>query len=256
MRPPAGTIHRRPRPTAPAGAPTEREAPRRESAVSLIRLVLITLYTTVLGSLAIVLSLLLPGVPVFIRVARVWSWLILRSSGIRLVVTRSPAYDPSRPSIYMSNHQSLFDVPSLTLAIRADLKFVTKRELLFIPIFGWSLWCAGFLFIDRKRRDRAVRSLARGSRKLRAGASILAFPEGTRSPTGELLPFKKGAFVLALEAGAPLVPGSISGGTSVLAEGKLRVRPRGVRIVIWAPIENARMKLDDPDLVIGLGLDP
>ncbi len=223
--------------------------------MSLIRLVLIALYTAILGSLAIVLSLLLPGVPVFIRVARVWSWLILRSSGIRLVVTRSPAYDPSRPSIYMSNHQSLFDVPSLTLAIRADLKFVTKRELLFIPIFGWSLWCAGFLFIDRKRRDRAVRSLARGSRKLRAGASILAFPEGTRSPTGELLPFKKGAFVLALEAGAPVVPVSISGGTSVLTKGSLRIRPGVVRIVIGAPIETAGMNLDDRDRLMVLVRD-
>ncbi len=220
--------------------------------MSLLRLVLITLYTAVLGSVAIILSLLLPGVPVFIRVARIWSWLILRTCRVKLVVDRSPAYDPSRPSIYMSNHQSLFDVPSLTLAIPADLKFVTKRELLFIPIFGWSLWCAGFLFIDRRRRDRAVRSLARGSRKIRAGASILAFPEGTRSPTGELLPFKKGAFVLALEAGAPIVPVSITGGTSVLTKGSLRIRPGVVRITIGAPIETAGMTLGDRDRLMAL----
>src|SRR5260221_5737374 len=241
MRTTAATLHLLPGRAAPAGAPSAREVPRRESAVSLIRLVLITLYTTVLGSLAIILSLLLPGVAVFIRVARVWSWLILRTSGVRLVVTRSPQYDPSRPSIYMSNHQSLFDVPSLTLAIPADLKFVTKRELLFIPIFGWSLWCAGFLFVDRKRRDRAVRSLARGSRTICSGASILAFPEATRSPTGELLPFKKEAFVLALEAGAPVRPVSDPGGNSGLAEGNRRVPPRVVAVVVGAPDETPGM---------------
>ena len=181
--------------------------------------------------------LLVPGGTLFIPLARVWAWVILKTCRVRLTVARDPALVPSRPCVYVANHQSLFDIPALTLAMPTSFRVVTKRELLFIPIFGWALWLAGFIFVDRSDRERAIRSLRRAARKVRRGTSIVVFAEGTRSPDGRLLPFKKGGFVLALEAGVAIVPVSIQGGAVVLPKGSLRIRPGTIHVTMDAPID-------------------
>jgi len=207
------------------------------SLVAVLKLALVVFYTALLGSAAIVACLLVPGGALFVPLARVWAWLILRTCRVRLTVARNPALVPSRPCVYVANHQSLFDIPALTLAMPTGFRVVTKRELLFIPIFGWALWLAGFIFIDRSNRERAIRSLGRAAHKIRRGTSIVVFAEGTRRTDGHHMPFKRGGFILALEAGAPIVPVSIQGGAVVLPKGSLRIRPGTIHVTMDAPID-------------------
>jgi 1-acyl-sn-glycerol-3-phosphate acyltransferase len=215
-----------------------------------LRLGLIGLYTFVLGSTGILLCLVVPGGAALMPIARFWSRLVLRTCRVSYAASYDPAIDRSRPCVYMANHESQFDVPALALAMPADFRMVAKRELLYIPIFGWALWLAGFLFIDRADRERAFRTLDRAAARVRRGTSIVVFAEGTRSPDGRLLPFKKGGFVLALKAGVPIVPVSIRGGRAVLPKGSLRVRPGTIELRFGAPVETSRYTYDTRDDLI------
>ena len=170
-------------------------------------------------------------------IARLWSWLVMRTCRVRWVASRDPGFDFSRPCVMAANHQSLFDIPALVLSLPGDFRMVAKRSLLHVPIFGWALWLAGFTFIDRSNRERAIRSLERASRGLRRGTSIVIFAEGTRSRDGSLLPFKRGGFVLALQTGVPIIPVTVHGGLDVLRKGSWRIRPGVVHVHLGAPIE-------------------
>jgi 1-acyl-sn-glycerol-3-phosphate acyltransferase len=215
-----------------------------------IRLALIALYTIVLGTIGMVLCLLVPGGYALTPVARLWSRLVLLTCGVRWTAAYDPALDPSRPCVYVANHQSQMDIPALALAMPCDFRVVTKRELLWIPIFGWALWLAGFIFVDRGDRERAIRSLERAARRVRRGTSIVVFAEGTRSPDGRLLPFKKGGFVLALQAGVPIVPVSIRGGHAVLPKGSLRLRPGTIEVAFGAPVDTSAYTFETRDALI------
>jgi 1-acyl-sn-glycerol-3-phosphate acyltransferase len=220
-----------------AGFP-DPPAPERWASemLTVLRASLVVLYTAVLGTVGIVLCILVPGGSALMPVARLWSRLILKTYGVGFRPVYDPDLDPSRPCVYIANHQSQFDIPALALSMPCDFRMVAKRELLYIPIFGWALWLAGFIFIDRRDRDRAIRRLDRTLRKIHRGTSVVVFAEGTRSPDGHLLPFKKGGFVLALKAGVPIVPVSIRGGHHVLPKGSFRVRPGSIDVVFGAPI--------------------
>jgi 1-acyl-sn-glycerol-3-phosphate acyltransferase len=215
-----------------------------------IRAALVVTYTIVLGTLGILVCLLLPGGAALMPLARLWSWLVLKTYRVRSCASFHPNLDPSQPSVYVANHQSLFDVPAVVLAMPSDFRIIAKRELLFVPIFGWALWLAGFVFIDRSDREKAIRKLDRTVRAIRRGRSILVFAEGTRSPDGRLLPFKKGGFVLALQAGVPVVPVSIRGGRDVLPKSSLRVKPGTIEVIFGAPVPTSSCSLDDKDALI------
>ncbi|HJV38313.1 MAG TPA: lysophospholipid acyltransferase family protein, partial [Geothrix sp.] len=120
--------------------------------------------------------------------------------------------------------------------------FVAKRELAGIPFLGWVIWLADFIFIDRRDRAAAMASLAEAAARIRAGQAIVAFPEGTRSRDGKLLPFKKGAFALAFEAGVPVVPFAIHGGPQILPKGTWRVKGGPYRITVGAPLESTQFR--------------
>src|SRR3989442_56111 len=201
-----------------------------EDPMNALRTALVVTYTVVLGSLGIVLCLLVPGGAALMPLARLWSRLVLSTYRVRCRASFPPTLDASRPSVYMANHQSLFDIPALVLAMPSDFRMVAKRELLMIPIFGWALWLAGFIFIDRSDREKASRKLERTVRTSGRGRSVVVFAEGTRSPDGRLLPFKKGGFILALQAGVPIVPVAIPGGRGVLPKGSLRAKPGTIEV--------------------------
>jgi len=217
-----------------------------------IQLGLIFCSTAVLGTIAIILCLLIPGGSAFIPLARLWSRLVLWTCGVRATASYHPDLEPARPCVYVANHQSQFDIPALVLGMPAPFRMVAKRELLYIPIFGWALWLAGFVFIDRGDRERAIRGLDRAARRVRGGTSIVVFAEGTRSPDGRLLPFKKGGFILALQAGVPIVPVSIRGGHRVLPKGSLRVRPGLIEVVFGAPVPTSPYTFDTRDALVAL----
>src|SRR2546425_4310659 len=208
-----------------------------------LRCLFVIASTAVLGSIGIVLCMLVPGGSALIPLARFWSRLILKTFRVRSRAALHDGLNPRIPCIYVANHQSQFDIPALVVAMPTDFRIVAKRELLYIPIFGWALWLAGFIFIDRTDREKAIRRLERTVRIIRRGVSVVVFAEGTRSPDGRLLPFKKGGFVLALKAGVPIVPVSIRGGRDVLPQGSPRVKPGTIEAVFGAPIPTSTYTL-------------
>jgi 1-acyl-sn-glycerol-3-phosphate acyltransferase len=141
-----------------------------------------------------------------------------------------------RPVVFLGNHASLFDPPLLISTLPCRAVFVAKRELARVPFLGWVIWLAGFIFIDRANRTQAVASLHAAARRIHDGQSIIAFPEGTRSVDGSLLPFKKGVFNLAAEAEVALVPFAIQGGAKVLPKGDWRVAGEDYIIRLGTPM--------------------
>ena len=140
------------------------------------------------------------------------------------------------PAIFVANHASYFDPPLLISTLPCRPVFMAKKELAYIPFLGWLIWLAGFIFVDRGRQSRAAASLRGAARLIREGQSIAAFPEGTRTRTGSILPFKRGVFILAKEAGVPVVPMAILGGFRALPPNAWRVAPGEYTIRVGAPL--------------------
>jgi 1-acyl-sn-glycerol-3-phosphate acyltransferase len=210
--------------------------------------VTLTLFWSTLGLLTWPVS---PRGELYLRFARIWSGMILRGLSIPLEVEQEQELDPDRPFLFMSSHRSVFDIFALFLATRHSLRMVAKRELFFIPVFGWALWMCGFIPIDRSNRESAIRSLQEAARKVREGISVLVFPEGTRGPGDGLLPFKKGGFVLALEAGVPVVPIAILGSERIMPKGSLEVGRGRIQVRMGRPIPTAGRGSRDRDHLMG-----
>lgn len=198
--------------------------------------VALTLFWSTLGILTWPLS---PRGELYLRFARIWSGMILRGLSIPLEVETETELDRDRPYLFMSNHRSVFDIFALFLAVRHSLRMVAKRELFFIPVFGWAMWMCGFIPIDRSNRESAIESLNEAARRVRGGVSVLVFPEGTRAHGKSLLPFKKGGFVLALQAGVPVVPLAIRGSERIMPKGSLKVGRGAIHVRVGRPIPTA-----------------
>lgn len=145
----------------------------------------------------------------------------------------------SQPVIFMSNHESQLDPNILINAIRVPAVYIAKKEVKYIPFVGWACMCAGVIWIDRGDRERAVQSIKDAAAKIRGGRNVVMFVEGTRTTTGELLPFKKGGFQLAMDAGVPIVPLATVGGFQTLPKGALRIRPGRYVIAFGEPVDTA-----------------
>lgn len=145
-----------------------------------------------------------------------------------------------QPVIFMSNHESQLDPPLLIGAIPVPAVYIAKKEVKYIPFVGWAAMCAGVIWIDRGNHDRAIASIKEAARKVRGGRNVVIFPEGTRTRTGELLPFKKGGFNLALEAGVSIVPLATVGGFQTLPPGARGVRPGHYAVRFGAPVDPAQ----------------
>jgi 1-acyl-sn-glycerol-3-phosphate acyltransferase len=197
-------------------------------------LVIITLVCAIPAGLY---SLLRPGSDFAMRAARLWGRTMLRAVGARLECAGLEHLSSRMPCIYIVNHQSNVDIWALLSVIPPPTRFVAKKSLFHIPVLGWAMAATGFIPIDRTNRGRAMRSLKAAADKVRAGRPVLLFPEGTRSRSGALQPFKKGPFHLALQAGVPVVPIVISGSWNVLPPKSLRVSPGPVQVSCLPPVE-------------------
>src|SRR5262249_12668485 len=144
-----------------------------------------------------------------------------------------------RAVVFCANHQSNIDPPILYEALHPRLHFVYKAEIDALPLLPRAFRLAGFIPIDRRNREAAMRSIEAGAASIRAGHAFLIFPEGTRSRTEELLPFKKGGFIMAIKAQAPIVPVAIQGGRAAMQKGSRVIRPVDVSVRLGAPIETA-----------------
>jgi 1-acyl-sn-glycerol-3-phosphate acyltransferase len=177
-----------------------------------------------------------------------WAKTILWACGVKLEVSGIENLDPNSPAIYVSNHQSAFDIYTLLAGLPVTFKFLLKKELMRLPFLGWAMKRARYISIDRGNRRKALESMQEAADRVRKGASILIFPEGTRSDDGHIKPFKKGGFHLALQAESNIVPVSISGSRDILLKGSFKIRKGVIRMKIGRPISTggySRKNIDD-----------
>jgi 1-acyl-sn-glycerol-3-phosphate acyltransferase len=185
------------------------------------------------------------------RFAQWWMAFNLWVSGVRVRVLGLENLDPTRQYVFMSNHRSAADIVALGWALWAfQIRFVAKKELLRVPVFGWGLAALKNIVIDRSNHVQAVRSYAVAGQRIRRGISVVVFPEGTRGAGEELLPFKKGGFVLAMETGTPIVPIAVVGTTAIMAKHSLKIESGEVEVRIGEPIETVGVPLKDRNQIV------
>jgi len=170
--------------------------------------------------------------------------------GIRYRVISAQPLPLQRAAVYCSNHQSNVDPPILFQALHPRMHVLYKAELNALPVLGRAFRVGGFIPVDRRHKEAALRSIDAGAASLRAGNSFLIFPEGTRSRTDELLSFKKGGFIMAIKAQAPVVPVAIEGGRAAMRKGSRVIRPVTVTVRVGTPVETAGLTLNQRDLLI------
>ena len=215
-----------------------------------VALVTFVVETIVLASLAVVSGLFdRTGETVF-KIARFWSRLVLGVPGVRLKVEQRAPLDPRRPYIFMCNHASMIDIWAGFVAVPVSFRFIAKKQLSRIPLFGWAMWAGRFIFIDRQNAVAARRSIEEAARRIKSGQSVVIYPEGTRTRDGRLMPFKKGGFHLAIDSGADIVPMAIEGTRALMPRGAMLIRPGEVRLQIGEPIPTAGLGPGDRERLV------
>jgi 1-acyl-sn-glycerol-3-phosphate acyltransferase len=185
-------------------------------------------------------------------VGRTWSRWNLAAGGARVTVLGLENIDLASPQILVGNHQSWFDVFAVAASLPKTFHFVAKKELESVLVFGRAWKAAGHISIDRSNQQSAIASLDRAGRQMRAeNSAVVVFPEGTRSPTDDLLPFKKGAFMLALHTGVPIVPFAVAGSRRVFPKGSWRVRAGPIIVRFGEPIPTEGMGPKERDALVG-----
>jgi 1-acyl-sn-glycerol-3-phosphate acyltransferase len=195
----------------------------------------IAIYTIVLGAASIVSSLFDERGYFAHGCARAWSWLILRTTGVRVTVQGLDRITRGTTYVFVSNHQSIYDTPVIFASLPYQLRIIAKESLARFPVLGWHLKRGGHLFVDRRHPDRAG-ILKRWRALVSEGLSLIIYAEGTRSPDGRVARFKAGSFLLAMQAGLPIVPLAVIGTRRVMPKGRLRTEPADVRLIVHDPI--------------------
>lgn len=220
---------------------------------SLAAYVGVSLWVLLLGPPGMLLAICLRRPDVLYRLGRGGVRLGLASAGIRCRVAGREHVQRGRAAVYCVNHTSNVEPPILYMALSAlhpRLRILYKAEIHALPVLGRAFDIAGFVPIDRADRERSRRAIDQAAAALRAGHSFLIFPEGTRSRTGRLQPFKKGGFVMAIKGGAPVVPVAIRGARAAMRKGSPIVRPVTVSVRIGPPVELETGTLAERDRLI------
>jgi len=219
-----------------------------------IRAVLSTvsfIVATLLGSVgALVLGAIDRSGERVMWLARLWARVILGVPGIKLEIKMHAPLDPTRPYVFMPNHASMVDIWVMFVAIPASFRFIAKKQLASIPLFGWAMSAGKFIFIDRQNAASARRTMALAAERIRSGQSVVIFPEGTRTRDGRLLPFKKGGFHLAIDSGAAIVPVAIRGTREIMPRGSPLIRAGTVTVEVDDPIPTEGLTAADREALI------
>lgn len=212
---------------------------------SLIKLAIVALNTVVVAPVVVAVATF--DQRASYRVSQVWVWVNLLACGVRVHAHRLGTLDPDRAYVFMSNHVSQYDILAVVAALEEfQLRWVAKKELTRIPVFGWALRHTGHIIIDRSNHEEAIASLRAARTQMEDGISVMIFPEGTRGVAGQpLLPFKKGGFMLALETGFPIVPLAIRGSGRILPRGSLSPLRGDIEVVVGPPIPVGGLERDE-----------
>jgi 1-acyl-sn-glycerol-3-phosphate acyltransferase len=231
------------RPPAPLRGLALAVAAGRSAATYLV----LTLYVLVVGPPALVLAFLFGWADILYVLARGGVALGLAVAGIRYRVDGAARLRPDRTAVYCANHESNVDAPLLFLALHPRMRLLFKAEFLKMPILGRACLLAGFIPVERGNPEQSQRAVDQAAAAIVAGHSFLVFPEGTRSRTGDLLPFKKGPFIMAIKAQVPVVPVAIRGARAAMAKGSAIIRPVVVHIRIGDEVPTTGLAFDDRD---------
>jgi 1-acyl-sn-glycerol-3-phosphate acyltransferase len=214
---------------------------------SLATYIILSLYVLLVGPPGLLLAWLFKWPAVLYVLSHGGVRMALGLAGIRYQVTGRERLPRDRAAVYCANHTSNIDAPLLFHLLHPRLHMLYKAEFGRMPILGRAAPLGGFVAVERQNPEQSQRAVDEAAASVAAGNSFMVFPEGTRSRTGDLLPFKKGGFIMAIKAQAPLVPVAIAGGRAAMTKGSRLIRPVSVRISIGEPIETSGMTLDDRD---------
>jgi 1-acyl-sn-glycerol-3-phosphate acyltransferase len=198
-----------------------------------------------LAPLLIVLVLITKNENFIYSPVRVFIRAGLAMVGVRVEVTGLERLDPNQTYIFTPNHQSLIEVPLFVAYLGRNPAYLGKKEVFKYPIFGYGIRLIGMVPVDRSNSPAAVESAKVATENLRRGKSFVVYPEGTRSRDGRMLPFKKGAFMMAIDAGVPIVPVTVSGASKIMPKAQVKVFPSTVRITVHEPISSAGYSKDN-----------
>ena len=219
---------------------------------SVLTYIVVSLYVLIAGPIGLLIGVPFKSKGILYFLGHVGVGLALALAGIRYRVRGREHLPRGRAVVFCSNHESNVDPPVLFEALHRRLHVLFKAELKKLPILGKVMVAGGFVPIERERKEASMASIDMAADSIRAGNSFLIFPEGTRSRTSELLPFKKGGFIMAIKARAPIVPVAVSGGRESMQKGSWLVRPVMVDVRIGEPVETTGFTLDDRDRLIDI----
>ena len=195
------------------------------------------------SAVAILVSVIPPRGHWTFYVARIWSKGLLFFSWLPVETRFETTLDPRGRYVYMANHQSLFDIPVLLATLPGQTRFLAKKSLFQIPVFGWAIAVGGFIPVDRRDRSTARDMFAEAIARLKAGISLLIVPEETRSQDGKLHPFQRGGFLLAMKSQLEIVPVGLHGTFEVQPSKSFLIRPRRIVVAYGTPLPTAGVEL-------------
>jgi len=174
-----------------------------------------------------------------------WGRICLKLAGLKLQVEGTENISTHGPAIYVSNHQSNFDIPIFYAGLPIQFRWLAKQELFRVPLFGLAMKRCGYIAIDRSDRRKAMHSLNEAAHKIKSGTSVIIFPEGTRTDDGQVQPFKKGALVIAAKAQVPIIPVAITGSYQVQPKGTWLVGRAALKLTFFQPVATENLRVSD-----------
>jgi 1-acyl-sn-glycerol-3-phosphate acyltransferase len=216
--------------------------------VTLLKMLLLIPFTAFMSIAAIIAAVVDRSGRIFNKVGRGWSKGMLWSFRVKVSVAGLDNIKKSERYVYVSNHASLFDIPAVLTSIPDEIRIIFKRELAYVPLWGWSLVLGHYITVDRSNPKDGMNSIERAIEEIRNGTSVLVFAEGTRSRDGKLQPFKRGAFALAARSGVPIVPITVNNSFRIMPKGSWRIQPAEISVVIDKPIQSAGVMGRDDEL--------